>query len=202
MSRSLAAALGMIAAGIGLAALAPPRGGCGEAYVVVRGDTLSHIARRCRSSVMAIARASGVANPDRIHVGQRLVVPQRERIAAASAHGRRGAAAAAHGDYRFARGDTLYSLARWARVSVPALLAANPGINPHKIEIGDPVRLPAGAAAPGAARARERGPDAASPPPRRERYAPPRRERPAPPPPDDDDDDKPDDEDERDPMGM
>ena len=77
--------------------------------------------------------------------------------AAAPGQGRHPAAQ----PYRFARGDTLYSLARWARVSVPALLAANPGVNPHKIEIGDMVRLPAGAALPYATRLRERGPGAA-----------------------------------------
>ncbi len=172
MSRSLAAALGLVAAGICLVALAPPRGRCGDTYVVVRGDTLSHIARRCRSSVTAIARASGVANPNRIEIGQSLVIPHRERMAAAPGQARRWPAAAQSG-YRFARGDTLYSLARWARVSVPALLGANPGINPHKIEIGDMVRLPAGAAAPHAARLRERGPGAAP-----ARYEPPARHEP------------------------
>ncbi len=161
MSRSLAAALGLIAAGIGLAALSPPQGRCGEGYIVVRGDTLSHIARRCRSSVTAIARASGVANPDRIEIGQRLVIPNGERMAAAPEQGRRGPAAAARPGYRIERSDTLYSLARWARVSLPALLAANPGIDPRKIEIGDMVRLPAGAALPYPARLRERGPGAA-----------------------------------------
>ena len=179
MSRSLAAALGLIAAGICLAALSPPRGRCGEAYVVARGDTLSHIARRCRSSVLAIARASRVANPDRIEIGQRLTIPNGERMAAApgDGHRRHAAAAAQQPGYRFARSDTLYSLARWARVSVPALLAANPGIDPHKIEIGDIVRLPAGAALPYAARLRERGPA----PVRYEspvRYAPPARDEP------------------------
>ena len=158
MSRSLAAALGLIAAGICLAALSPPRGRCGETHFVVRGDTLSHIARRCRSSVMAIARASGVANPNRIEVGQRLTIPNGERMAAAPRNDQRRHAAAHQPGYRFARNDTLYSLARWARVSVPALLAANPGIDPRKIEIGDLVRLPAGAALPYAARLRERGP--------------------------------------------
>jgi LysM repeat protein len=184
MSRSLAAALGLAAAAIGLAALSPPRDRCGEGYVVVRGDTLSHIARRCRSSVLAIARASGVANPNRIEVGQRLIIPGRERMASAPMPARRGPAAAPQSGYRFQPADTLYSLARWARVSVPALLAANPGIDPHKIEIGDPISLPASAVDPAALRARERGvvrvrADV--------RFDPPRREiRPAPPPPRDD----------------
>jgi len=60
--------------------------------------------------------------------------------------------------YAMTRGDTLYSLARWSRVSLPALLAANPGIDPRAIEIGDVIRLPSGAARPQLARARERGP--------------------------------------------
>jgi LysM repeat protein len=100
--------------------------------------------------------------------------------------------------YRMVAGDTLYSLARWARVRVPALLAANPGIDPRAIEIGDEIRLPAGALPPGPVRFRERGdgpgPAAERPPPR------PRELRQAPPPAPSTD--KPDGEDERAPMGM
>jgi putative chitinase len=162
MSRSLAAACALIAAGIGLAALAPPRGGCTDTYRVVRGDTLSVIARRCRSSVAAIARASGIANPNLILVGQRLTIPGAGGASLArspsayspAARAARGAAIA----YRFERGDTLYSLARWSRVSLPSLLAANPGVDPRRIEIGDIIRLPGGAARPRLARVRERGP--------------------------------------------
>ena len=127
----------LLAAGIGLAAFAPPRGRCAEAYRVARGDTLSVIARRCRSNVTAIARASGIANPNLILVGQLLVIPGVRGATAALAlpstplSARSPAARAARGAataYRFERGDTLYSLARWSRVSVPALLAANPGV--------------------------------------------------------------------------
>jgi LysM repeat protein len=156
MSRSLAAALALIAAAIGLAALSPPRGGCGAGYVVARGDTLSRIARRCRSSVPAIARASGVANPDLIRVGQRLLIPG-QAAAAATAPPPARQPRRAPGSYRIQAADTLYSLARWAGTSLPVLLAANPGIDPHKIEIGDAVSLPAGAVDPVFMRARERG---------------------------------------------
>ena len=166
MSRQLAAICALAAAGIGLAAFAPPRGACTDSYRVARGDTLSVIARRCRSNVAAIARASGIANPNLILVGQLLVIPGVRGVSAAlaspsaSASARSPAARAARGAanaYRFERGDTLYSLARWSRVSVPALLAANPGVHPSRIEIGDVIRLPGGAAQPQFARARERG---------------------------------------------
>ena len=72
------------------------------------------------------------------------------------------------------RGDTLFSLARWANVSLASLMAVNPGIDPHKIEIGDRIRLPSSARDPVAPRRRERGgmapaavepPSAETPPP-------------------------------------
>ena len=154
MNRSLAVLAAVAAAGLGLAALAPPRGACGASYTVVRGDTLSAIARHCGSSVAAIARASNVADPDLILVGQRLTIPGAVR----AAQRRRPASARS---YAMARGDTLFSLARWSGVDVRDLLAANPGIDPRRIEIGEPVRLPAGARDPLALRSRERGAGAA-----------------------------------------
>lgn len=159
MSRSLAAACAAVLVGISLTALAPPpRGECGVSYRVVRGDTLTAIARRCGASVAAIARASGLANPDRILVGQRLVIPGRagrDRV-----HVRLRPAAAS---YAMTRGDTLFSLARWANVSLASLMAVNPGIDPHRIEIGDRIRLPAGARDPVGPRRRERGGAASAP---------------------------------------
>jgi murein DD-endopeptidase MepM/ murein hydrolase activator NlpD len=50
-------------------------------YTVVKGDTLADIAKRFGSSVGAIATASGVADPNKIKVGQQLLVP----VAAGSA---------------------------------------------------------------------------------------------------------------------
>jgi LysM repeat protein len=197
MSRPLLATSLFLAAGIGLTALSPPARLCSGGHVVVRGDTLSRIAWRCRSSVAAIARASGIANPDLIRVGQRLLIRGQAAAAAPAPppapQARRGA-----GSYQIQATDTLYSLARWAGTSLPVLLAANPGIDPHKIEIGDAVRLPAGAADPAEMRAIERGvvrirADIRFDPPRRET-------RPAPPPRDDKTDDV--DDPRRGPEGM
>lgn len=168
MSRPLAALTALVAGGIGLAALAPP-GVCGAgAYQVVRGDTLSAIARRCGSTVAAIAAASRIADPNLIFVGQRLVIPGAESFARTVTRPRPATDATGRLTYAMTHGDTLYSLARWSRVSLPALLAANPGIDPRDIEIGALVRLPDGAVRPQAARLRERGPVSAvaAPPPR------------------------------------
>lgn len=57
-------------------ACAPPPPAPGPTvYIVRRGDTLYSIARRYHTTVTAIAWANGIANPHRIWVGQRLVIP-------------------------------------------------------------------------------------------------------------------------------
>jgi LysM repeat protein len=52
-------------------------GGCGERYVVKRGDTLRRIAARCGTTVADLVRANGIRNPNLIHAGQVLVIPNR-----------------------------------------------------------------------------------------------------------------------------
>lgn len=44
-------------------------------YTVVKGDTLAALAKRFGSSVTAIATASGVSDPNKITVGQSLLIP-------------------------------------------------------------------------------------------------------------------------------
>lgn len=44
-------------------------------YIVQRGDTLSRIARSHDTTVSALAAANNIQNPNRIYVGQRLVIP-------------------------------------------------------------------------------------------------------------------------------
>ena len=138
---------------------APESGNCGGAHIVVRGDTLYSIARRCRSSVTEIARASGLADPRRIEIGQRLVIPGAggRPVGPDADKPEPARAPETTVSYNVRPGDTIYSLARWSRISVGALIAANPGVDPQKIEIGDNVRLPAGAVSPEPARLRERG---------------------------------------------
>ena len=63
MSRPLAmlSLLPLLAA----AGLPHARGVCTDSYTVMRGDTLYSIARLCRSSVGAMARANRLASPPR-----------------------------------------------------------------------------------------------------------------------------------------
>ncbi len=55
-----------------------------SAYVVQRGDTLSQIAQRHGATVQEIAQANGIADPNRIMTGQRLVIPSGPRRPAAA----------------------------------------------------------------------------------------------------------------------
>lgn len=215
-----------------------PGPGCGGGFTAARGDTLYSIARRCETSVTELMQENRLGRPPRLAAGQQLDIPGFSRrdslvppdVDAPSrprpdrderwVRNRQSGPVAgpmpprrAAGVYRFQAGDTLFSLARWARVSLPALLAANRGLDPEGIATGTPISLPAGAARPEVLRARERG-DAMVRPAvrlpvmpmiRPERPEPPRM-RPAPPPEDEDTDKpKPDDEDDDDgptPGGM
>jgi LysM repeat protein len=63
-------------------------------------------------------------------------------------------------EYAIAKGDTLGALAKKNGVSLKAMLAANPGIDPKKLKVGQKVQIPAGAggsAATGAADASASG---------------------------------------------
>jgi len=134
--------------------------GCGGAFTAARGDTLYSIARRCETSVAELMQENRLGQPPRLEPGQRLAIPG---FAQAEAPKPPGAAPpppsprAEANVYHFQTGDTLYSLARWARTSLAALRAANPGIDPRDIDAGDSINLPRGAVRPEPLRLRERG---------------------------------------------
>lgn len=47
----------------------------GTVYIVKRGDTLTRIARQFGVDMWVLARVNGISNPNRIYVGQRLIIP-------------------------------------------------------------------------------------------------------------------------------
>ncbi len=49
-------------------------------YTVKRGDTLSGIAARYSTSVSALVLANGLANPNKIKVGQKLAIPSTQPV--------------------------------------------------------------------------------------------------------------------------
>lgn len=119
----------------------------GERHTVRPGETLGSIAARNHTSVRALAAANGVADPDRIIVGQVLVIP-----AASSAGG--SSASVVH---VVAPGEHLSGIAGRYGTTVAALASANGITDPDLVRIGARLRIPGSggstaAPAPSAAR--------------------------------------------------
>lgn len=128
----LIAALGLLLAGA--------TGARAATVTVAPGDSLSGIAARNGTSVTALARANGIADPNVIVVGQRLTLPG----AGTSSYGSGGSAAASTGggSYRVRPGDTLGAIAARNGISVSALAALNGISNPNRITVGTVLSLP------------------------------------------------------------
>lgn len=108
------------------AGASPPQEG--GRHTVARGETLSGIAQRFGTDVSTLSRLNDIRNPNLIHEGQVLKLPQ-----------------GASQSYEIARGDTLGRIAAKHGVGVDALLSANPQIaNPNRIYPGDILTIPAG----------------------------------------------------------
>jgi LysM repeat protein len=118
-------------------AAAPRRDGA--THTVAWGETLTGIARTYRTTVAALARANGIANPSFIRTGQVLRVPGSGRPRAGD---RRAPVRTSWVTHRVARGQTLWGLAIHYGTSVEAIARANGISNLWFIRSGDVLRIP------------------------------------------------------------
>lgn len=111
-------------------------------HVVHQGDSLAAIARAYSVSVNDLAQNNGIANPNIIYVGQRLVIPgsaaATERIAADPS-----ALPAGSGYYTVQRGDMLAQIAKEYGMGVNDLLRLNGLTNANLIWVGQQLRVSA-----------------------------------------------------------
>jgi LysM repeat protein len=107
-------------------------------YVVRAGDTLNSIAARFGVSPSALARANGISNPNKIYIGQRLVI---SGSAAPVPQPKPGTTAPSGGIYIVQRGDTLAKIAARYHTTVSALMALNGLKNPNVIWVGQRLRV-------------------------------------------------------------
>lgn len=112
--------------------------GQAASYTVKPGDSLVRIARRHNCTAQELAVANGLKLSSVIHPGQTLKLP-----AAGAAAGSGGATAVpAGGSHTIQSGETLSAISRRYNIALDALLAANPGINPKTLKIGQKIRVP------------------------------------------------------------
>ena len=115
---------------------APPTGS--GTYVVQRGDTLSAISVRFRTTVQQLVQMNALSNPNLIHVGQRLAVPG--GVSVDPPVDRDGTNTV----YLVRRGDTLIGIATRFRVSMWDIVLANNIANPSLIYVGQSLVIPGG----------------------------------------------------------
>lgn len=108
------------------------------AYVVIRGDSLSVIARRFNTSVSRLASLNQLASRNRIAIGQRLLLPQDDSDSPLAV----AALASTEGAYTVRRGDTVSLIAARLGVTEQSLLAVNAIQNPRRIYPGQLLTLP------------------------------------------------------------
>ena len=126
----------------------PPDDGDGDGnlttYTVVRGDTLSSIARRFGTTFTAIARENNLPDPNRIFAGQVLRIPGTSGgptptpVPTTPPDDDDGSTTT----YTVVRGDTLSSIARRFGVSTTAIAQANGIVNPNLIFVGQVLTIP------------------------------------------------------------
>ena len=119
---------------------------CDGDYTIKPGDTLGGIAAKCDTTVGALERANGV-DPRSLQLGQVLAIPEAEGGVAVRESARTRADVDTSEDaagYRVGPGDTIRSIAAELGVPVDALIAANEGVDPRLLQIGERLTVPGG----------------------------------------------------------
>lgn len=103
-------------------------------YMIMAGDTYYRLAIRYGTTVDAIIAANPNVNPDMLMIGQRICIPTTTPPPVTCPSGTT--------PYTIRAGDTFYNIARRQNISLDALLAANPGVDPDRLQIGQVICLP------------------------------------------------------------
>lgn len=118
---------------------APQPGQCpgGFPYQIVAGDTYYSLARRFNTTVEALIAANPGVDPNRLMIGQIICIPVPPTPGPCPG-----------GTYQIRAGDTFFSIARRFNTTVEALIAANPGVDPNRLMVGQIICLPPGIPGP------------------------------------------------------
>jgi LysM repeat protein len=130
----------------------------GKKVTVRPGDTLSHLSLRYDVSVSSIVKANGLSSPRMIHAGQTLVIPGKDGGSGSSSGSSGSSGSTSSGSSSAAKsspdsggstgtvtvrqGDTLSHIAARHDVALSEVLAANKGLDPQRLWVGQKVKVP------------------------------------------------------------
>ncbi|MDR2181224.1 MAG: M23 family metallopeptidase [Treponema sp.] len=120
-------------------------------HVLRRGETVYSIARLYGVSPQAVLDRNGIRDATTVQAGRRLIIPADAAVPA------KNSGAAAYGEYRVERGDTLFSIARRSGISLTELLELNGLSAQYVLKEGEKLRVPAQSGLPAAGAPREAG---------------------------------------------
>lgn len=116
-------------------------------HVVKSGDTFYRIAKNYGISVKKLEQANPRVNPNALRIGGKLEIPGKteasssEKVASSPTNATQTPSSIA-GTYEVKSGDNLSKIARAQNTTVAALQAANPGLNPTRMAIGQKIQIP------------------------------------------------------------
>lgn len=103
-------------------------------YTVVKGDTLSGIARKYGTTYQKLAEYNGIANPNIIHVGQKIRIP--------GTVAEKPVEQPKYTVYTVVKGDTLSGIAKKYGTTYQKLAEYNGIANPNIIHVGQQIKIP------------------------------------------------------------
>ncbi len=118
----------------------------GTEYIVVKGDTLGKIAKtKFGVTLKALEDANPGVQPTKLKVGQKLTIPAGGSAAPAATGGSASPDMTASGGeiYVVKSRDSMTKIAKAHGVSLKALKAANPNVDPSHIKVGQKLKIPA-----------------------------------------------------------
>lgn len=118
-------------------------------YVVVKGDTFGKIAKAHGISLKALEDANPGITPTKLRIGQKLQIPASTGTSAAPMTSTSTDMSGGQ-TYTVKSGDSLSKIAKVNGVTLKALEAANPNVDPNHIKVGQKLNIPVKAEAPAA----------------------------------------------------
>ncbi|RNC28607.1 MAG: putative peptidoglycan endopeptidase LytE [Candidatus Dichloromethanomonas elyunquensis] len=101
-------------------------------YRIKQGDTFNILAQRFNTTIKAITSVNPGVSPNNLQVGQSICIPIRRSVVPCSPGNR----------YIIKAGDTFSKLSQRYGLSIAAITALNPGVEPSNLRVGQVICLP------------------------------------------------------------